>query len=175
MYRDKIHYRLTLRCLAAALLLWALPGQALAEKLGYVDALRLIDDSPQGQSELKKLEDEFAGRNREIKGRMDLFESRKADLEKNAVLMAQEEVEKVTEELREMQRVIRRDQRDYNEEYNERRKVSLAGLQKVISDAVIFIAKRDNYDLIVQQAVYASDQINITDTVLEELVRRAGE
>ena len=168
-------FPITLRCLMAAVLLMALPGLALAEKIGYVDALRLIDESPQGQSELKKLEDEFAGRNRDIKGRMDLFESRKADLEKNAVLMAADEVEQVTEELRDMQRDIRRDQRDYNEEYNERRKNSLAELQKVISEAVIFIAKRDNYDLIVQQAVFASDQINITDKVLEELVKRAGQ
>ena len=67
------NYPNAMRCLLAALLIWALPGQALAEKMGYGDALRLIDESPQGQEELKKLEDEFAGRNRDIKGRMDLM------------------------------------------------------------------------------------------------------
>ena len=87
--------------------------------------------------------------------------------------MAPEELEAKTEELRSMQRDLRRDQQDYNEEYNARRNRSLAGLQKIISEAVIDIARRDKYDLIVQQAVFASDSINVTDVVLEELVRRS--
>ena len=148
-------------------------SQALAEKIGYVDARRLIDESPQGQAEIKKLEEEFAERNRELKGKFETFKSREADLQKNAVLMTPEEVESKTEELRDMQRTLKRDQRDYNEEYNARRAKSLAELQKVISDAVIFVAERDKYDLVVQQAVYASNAINLTDVVLEELVKRS--
>ena len=163
----------TIQTLLLAIVLVAFPGMVLAEKIGYVDARRLIDESPQGQSELKKLEDEFAARNRDIKGRVDLFESKEAELQKNAVLMAPEELEAKTEELRSMQRDLRRDQQDYNEEYNARRNRSLAGLQKIISEAVIDIARRDKYDLIVQQAVFASDSINVTDVVLEELVRRS--
>lgn len=175
MYKLFLPERRLILSLCAALLLIALPGQVLAEKIGYVDALRLIDESPQGQRELKKLEEEFAARNREIKGRIDLFKSRRADFEKNSVLMTPEDAEKAAEELRSMQRELNRDQRDYNEEYDSRRKSSLAGLQKEISEAVIFIAKRDKFDLIVQQAVFASDQINITAKVLEELVKRGGE
>lgn len=161
------------RFLLAILLLWVLPGSALAEKIGYVEVRRLIDESPQGQVEQKRLEDAFAERNREIKGRVELFESRRADLEKNAVLMTEEEVARVSEELQEMQRVIRREQRDYNEEYNDSRNRSLAQLQKTISDAVVHVARRDNYDLIFQQAVFVSDRIDITEEVLKELVRRA--
>ena len=167
--------RRLIRTLFAALLLWALPGQVLAEKIGYVDALRLIDESPQGQRELQALEAEFADRNRELRGRLELFRDRRADFEKNAVLMTPEEAEKSREELRTMQRDLAREQRDYNEAYDSKRQSSLGQLQKVISEAVIFIAKRDNYDLIVQQADFASDQINITAKVLEELVKRAGE
>ena len=149
-------------------------GQALAEKIGYVDARRLIDESAQGQASLKSLEQEFAARNREIKGKFDLFKAKEAELQKNSVLLSQEDLEKQTEELREMQRELKRDQRDYNEEYNAQRNRSLAELQKVISAAVIFIAERDNYDLIVQQAVFASKAINLTETVLQELAKRAN-
>ena len=154
-------------------LLSVFTSPVLAEKIGYVDARRLIDESAQGQAQLKKLEEEFAGRNREIKGKFDLFKAREADLEKNAVLLPPEELEKKTEELRELQRELKRDQRDYNEEYNAKRNRSLADLQKVISEVVIFVAERDKYDLIVQQAVYASDAVNLTETVLKELANRA--
>lgn len=146
---------------------------AFAEKIGYVDARRLIDESPQGIAQIKRLEEAFSERNRTLKGKFDLFKSREADLQKNGVLMAAEERDKKTNELRDMQRELKRDQRDYNEEYNASRTQSLAELQKVISEAVIFIAGRDKYDLILQQAVYASKNIDLTDTVLEELVKRS--
>lgn len=148
-------------------------GTAWAEKIGYVDARRLIDDSPQGKDQLNELEQKFSERNRELKGKFELFKSREADLQKNAVLMSAEEADEKSEELRDLQRELKRDQRDYNEEYNAARNKSLVELQKVISDAVIFVAERDKYDLIVQQAVYASEAVNITDTVLEELVKRS--
>jgi len=148
-------------------------GSALAEKIGYVDARRLVDESPQGQAQFKSLEDEFSARNREIKGKFELYQSKEADLQKNGVLMAPEELEKKKSELAEMQRELKRDQRDYNEEYNAKRNAGLAALQKVISDAVIFIAERDKYDLIVQDAVFASKNINLTEVVLEELTKRA--
>lgn len=150
-----------------------LSGPAFAQKIGYVDARRLIDDSPQGKSQLVALEENFSQRNRELKGKFELFKSREAELQKNAVLMSPEETEEKTEELRGLQRELKRDQRDYNEEYNSARNKSLAELQKVISDAVIFVAERDKFDLIVQQVVYASDKVNVTDTVLEELVKRS--
>ena len=161
------------RYLFVTLLLLFISGPALAEKIGYVEVRRLIDESPQGMVENKKLEDTFAERNREIKGRVELFESRRAELEKNAMLMTEEEVARVTEELTEMQRVIRREQRDYNEEYNDSRNRSLAELQRIISDAVIHIARRDDFDLIIQQAVFVSNRIDITEEVLKELVRRS--
>ncbi len=154
-------------------LLWTLSGPVLAEKIGYVDVRRLIDESPQGLVELNKLEADFAQRNREIQGRIDVFEAKRAELEKNAMLMSEEEAARANQELEQMQRTLRREQRDYNEEYNESRNRSLAVLQKIISDAVIHVARRDDFDLVFQQAVYISDRIDITERVLKELVQRS--
>lgn len=172
MKAEKINRRATTILLLLVAVL-CMPLTAYAEKIGYVDARKLIDDSPQGKAQLKTLEDEFSARNRDIKGRIELFQAQEAELQKNAVLLSPEDAEKKAEELRELQRSIQRDQRDYNEEYGAKRNRSLAELQKVISDAVIFIAERDKYDLIIQQAVYASPGINLTEEVLEELVKRS--
>ena len=157
----------------ALIIFLAMPLSAFAEKIGYVDARRLIDESPQGIAEIKRLEDGFSERSKALKGKFEQFKTKEADLQKNGVLMAADEREQKTEELREMQRELKRDQRDYNEEYNASRAKSLAGLQKIISDAVIFVAERDKYDLILQQAVFASRSIDLTDQVLEELVKRS--
>ncbi len=148
---------------------------AIAEKIGYVDARRLIDESPQGRSQLSALENEFKLRSGELQGKFDVYKAREAEFQKNAVLMSEDEVQQKTAELRELQRELKRIQRDYNEEYSARRNESLTGLQNIISEAVVFLAERDKYDLIVQQAVYASDQINLTEMVLEELIKRANQ
>jgi outer membrane protein len=163
------------KTLVSGLALLLFSTAAIAEKIGYVDARRLIDESPQGQSQLTALEDEFELRSGELQGKFDVYKAREAEFQKNAVLMSDDEVKQKTAELRELQRELKRTQRDYNEEYSARRNESLAGLQNIISQAVIFLAERDNYDLIVQQAVYASKQINLTDLVLEELIKRANQ
>ncbi len=60
-------------------------------------------------------------------------------------------------------------QQEMREDLNLRRNEELGNLQKIISNAIIEMAKQENFDLIVQDAVYASSQIDITDAVLDKL------
>jgi outer membrane protein len=161
------------RFIAHFLLLVALvaPVPLLAQTLAYVDARRLIDEAPQGKAEIKDLEDQFGERNRDLKGRIDEFGLRETELKKNAVLMTSEELKQKTEELRDMQRTLQREQQIYNEDYNRARNQGLARLEKMISDVIIKLAVDKKVDLVVQQAVYASDSIDLTNQVLEELER----
>jgi len=174
LIKKTLFSRRMLLVVAHALLLTMFSSQVMAEKIGYVDARRLVDESPQGVAQLKALESEFSARNREIKGKFEVFRAAEADFQKNGLLLSPEDQEKKKAELSQMQRELKRDQRDYNEEYGAKRNAGLGALQKTISDAVIFIAERDKYDLIVQEAVFASKGINLTETVLEELKKRAS-
>ena len=165
---------MSLRILLAVLMLAGV-GQAevaLADKIAYVDARTLVEKSPQGRDEVQRLEDEFAERSRELRGKIEQFRQEEADLEKNALTMSQDDVDAKSRELREMQRSLKREQQAYNEDYAQRRNQGLAELERVISEVVIFIAKEGDYDLVVQQAVYASPRIDITNKVLEELQKR---
>jgi outer membrane protein len=151
------------------LFLFLFSAEALALKIGYVDANALIQSSPQAKAEIKKLEAEFSERNRALRARFEDFKQRKQDLEKNAILIAAEEADAKTLELKQLQREIQRDERVYNEDYNDRRAQSLNKLRNVITDTIIKMAKREKYDLILQQVVYASQQMDITKQVLKEL------
>ena len=142
---------------------------AVAAEIGYVDARRLIEQAPQGKDEIKKLEAEFAERNRELKGHFDQFKAQESDLEKNGMLMAAEELESKTKDLREVQRKLKRDQREYNEDYTQRRNEGLAKLERIVTEAIIVVAKKEKLDVVFQQAVYANPNIDLTDKVLEVL------
>jgi outer membrane protein len=156
------------------LLVMALTGPVQAQdiKIGYVDARRLIDEAPQGKDEIQLLENDYSEKNRELKARIDKFNVDEDELKKNAVVMSSEEVTARTEELRQTQRTLQRDQQIYNEDYTRSRNQGLARLEKLISEVIIQLAQQEKVDLVLQQVVYASPQIDMTDRVLEELKKR---
>ena len=156
------------RILALAVVV-LVPMQSYAEKVAYVDARRLIDEAPQGKDEIKSLEEAFSSRNRDLKARIEEFELRQSELQKNAVIMSSDELQIKTNEMRDLQRALQREQTIYNEDYTRSRNQGLARLEKLISEVIIEMAIKEELDLVVQQAVYASRNIDFTDRVLEEL------
>ena len=164
--RKNLTFTLQVFCL---LLAASIPVQSMAEKIAYVDARRLIDEAPQGKDEIKSLEQSFSERNRILKAKIDSFTTQEAELQKNAVILSAAELEEKTRELRDLQRTLQREQQLYNEDYTRSRNQGLARLEKLISEVIIEIAKQDKIDLVVQQAVYASGNIDLTGKVLEQL------
>ena len=148
------------------------PIQAQDVKIAYVDARRLIDEAPQGKDELNKLEEEFSERSRDLKARIDLYNIQEAELKKNSVILSSDELREKSDELLEMQTKLKREQQNYNEDYARDQNQRLVRLEKLISEVIIEIAKQDNIDLVLQQVVYASSDIDLTDKVLKALHAR---
>ena len=150
-------------------------GIAAAQTLAYVDARRLIDEAPQGRDEIQRLEEQFSERNRELKGKIEQFNAEEAELQKNAVLLSSEELQEKSRILRDRQIQLKREQQNYNEDYSRARNESLARLEQLISEVIIELAKEENVGLVVQQAVYASPDIDLTNQVLERLQTMHGQ
>ena len=133
-------------------------------KIGYIDGVKLIEQAPQGDAAKAALEAEFKPREQEI------IELRTRIRDAEQLLDPKDEdISKKQRELRELKRDLKRMQQEMREDLNLRRNEELANLQKLISNAIIEMAKQENFDLIVQDAVYASSRIDITDAVLEIL------
>lgn len=133
-------------------------------KIGYIDGVKLIEKAPQGDAAKAALEAEFKPREQEIiELRTNIREAEEALDPKS------ENLSKEQRELRDQRRDLKRMQQEMREDLNLRRNEELANLQKLISNAIIKMAKQENFDLIVQDAVYASPAIDITDAVLEKL------
>ena len=147
-------------------------GAAYAGGLGYVDDRRLISQSPQGKAALKELEAEFAKRSKALKTRFDKLQDEQKKFEKASQKMAADKARAQASDLRDKQLQLRRDQRDYQEDYARRRNEGLAGLERDITEVIIAVAKQNDLDVVFQQAVYASPNIDLTDKVLEELAKR---
>ncbi len=149
-----------------------LSGAAAAQdlKIGYVDVVKVIEQAPQGDAALKKLESEFGPRDRELRNARDKLKNLEEELERNALVWKESERGDKEREIRDLRRDLKRETQEFREDYNLRRNEELGSLQKIVYKAIVDIAKRENFDLILHQgAVFASDRIDITQEVLGQL------
>ena len=143
-------------------------------KIGYVNAVKVIEKAPQGEAALKKLESEFAPRDKRLVSMQKEIKQLEDDLEKNALVMTDRDRREKERGILVMKRNLRRATQEFREDYNLRRNEELAVLQKIVKKAIVEIAKQEKYDLIVHEGtIYASSTIDITDKVLEKLSKKS--
>lgn len=151
-----------------AVLLPAVSAQSVT-RIGFVDPVRLIEQAPQGAKALESLEDEFRTREEELKNLHDRVQTMEADLEKNILVMDATDAQTRQREIENLKRRLARSQQEAREDYNLRRNEELAKLQTLVRQVIVDLARDQGFDLVVEQAVYVSDTVDITEQVLEVL------
>jgi len=152
-----------------------LPGVGVAAeiKVGYVNAVKVIEEAPQGEAALKKLEAEFAPRDRELVATQTRIKRLQEDLEKNALVLKDADRRGKEREILTLKRELKRATQEFREDYNLRRNEELASLQKLVYKAIVEIARQEKFDLILHEGtVYASERIDITEKVLKKLGKK---
>jgi len=147
-----------------------------ALKVGYVNIVKVIEKAPQGELALKRLDAEFAPRDKKLLAMREQIKTIESDLEKDSLVLNTTDRQKKERELLVLKRDLRRATQEFREDYNLRRNEELAALQKLVYKTITNLAKKDKYDLIVHEgAVYSSPNIDITDKVLQLLKNSAGD
>jgi outer membrane protein len=142
-------------------------------KIGYVNAVKVIEEAPQAEVALKKLETEFSPREKKLVETQGKIKQLEGDLEKNALVIKDVERRTKEHEIVTLKRDLRRATQEFREDYNLRRNEELAALHKIVRKAIVEIAKQENFDLIVEGAVYASNKVDITSQVLKRLGKKS--
>jgi outer membrane protein len=142
-------------------------------KVGYVNAVKVIEEAPQGEAALKKLEAEFGPRDKKLVAMQGRIKQLEDELEKNALLLKDTERRSKEHEIVVLKRDLRRATQEFREDYNLRRNEELASLQKLVFNAIVEIAKQESYDLILHEGtIYASRNVDLTDKVLKKLGKK---
>ena len=139
-------------------------------KIGFVDVERIRRESAPAERASKQLEKEFAPRAQELQRREAQVKSLQSQLEKDGVTMSENERRSKEQELSRASVDVQRMQREFREDLNMRRNQELAALFERADKVIKQIADAEKYDLILQEAVYRSPRIDITDRVLKALV-----
>lgn len=148
---------------------------ALAEfKIGFVNGQRVVNESPQAKRAKQKLEKEFEKRDQELQQLSKRLQSMQENLEKNGVTMAESERRNKEREFGELNRDFQRKQREFREDLNLRQNEEMAGIFERANKVIKQIAEAEKFDLIVQEAVYFSPRIDVTDKVIKALSSEAA-
>lgn len=146
---------------------------AMELKVGYVNAVKVIEEAPQGEAALKKLEAEFGPRDKKLVAMQAKVKELEEYLEKNGLLLKDTERRAKEHEIVVLKRDVRRATQEFREDYNLRRNEELAALQKIVYKAIVEIAKQESYDLILHEGtIYASKKVDLTDKVLKKLGKK---
>ena len=158
----------TLSLLAAALL--GVSQAAIAEnKIGFVNSDRVMREAAPAVRAQQRLEKEFEKRDQELQRIARDLKSMQEDLERNGPTMADGDRRNKERALTELNRDFQRKQREFREDLNQRRNEELASVLDKANRSVKEIAAKEDFDIIFQEAVYASPRIDITDKVIKAL------
>lgn len=138
-------------------------------KIGFIDAERINRESAPAELASKRLEKEFAPRAQELQRRESQIKSLQSQLEKEAMTMSESDRRAKESELQRISLDFQRLQREYREDLNLRRNQELQALFERANRVIKQIAESEKFDLIVQEAVYRSPRIDITERVLKAL------
>jgi outer membrane protein len=164
MWREK--WRIGWLC---AVLMMAGAVQAADLKVGFVDAERVNRESAPAEEASKRLEKEFQPRVQEIQRRETQIKGLQAQFEKDALTMSEADRRNREQEMSRQIVDVQRLQREFQEDLNLRRNQELGSLLERANKIIRQIAESEKYDLIVQEAVYRSPRIDITERVLKAL------
>ena len=154
---------------AAVMLCGIAVSQAADIKIGFVDVERIRRESAPAERASKQLEKEFAPRAQELQRREAEIKSTQSGLERDAMTLSESDRRAREQELARLNIDFQRMQREYREDLNLRRNQELSALFERADRVIKKIANAENFDLIVQEAVYRSPRIDITDKVLKAL------
>ena len=163
--------RIYLMMLAAMFAAIGLAGSAYAAdvKIGFIDADRINRESVPAERASKKLEKEFAPREADLRKLENQIKTLQGQLEKDGLTMSESDRRAKETELGRQSREFQRLQREFREDLNLRRNEELAALFERANRVIKQVAESEKYDLIVQEAVYRSPRIDITEKVLKAL------
>jgi len=143
-------------------------------KIGLVNPQKILSQSAPALAAQKKLQNYFKPREDEVNRLVRSFKNRAAKFEKDSAIMTEAERMKQRNALAESERDIARKQRalveERNQRGNEEAQIILSQASKIIKE----IASSQNYDIVVQDAIWFNPKIDITDQVIDRLNKKKG-
>ena len=138
-------------------------------KIGFVNIERIVREAPASILAGKKLESEFAARNKEIQQLAADLANKKSFLMDKGITLSDGQRRVKEKELYELDLLLQRRQREFQEDVQIRQTELTSSILAKANEAIKQVAEREKLDMVIQDAAWASPSIDITSPVLKTL------
>jgi outer membrane protein len=159
----------TLFAIAATLLAFSTVAPAQELKIGYVNSERVLREAAPAKAAQAKLEAEFLKREKDLNDQGSRLKAAADKLEKDGPTLGDAERGRRQRDLVEQDRDLQRKRREYQEDLNQRKNEELATVVERANKVIKQIFDSEKYDVILQEVVFASARVDITDKVIKAL------
>jgi len=166
--------RLTKTLCTAVLASLPVLGFAQELRIGVVNPNRLLEDAPQSQLALKRLEQEFAARDVKLKKEKKAIKGLEDKLNRDGAIMADSEKRKLERDIVSRKRELRRGYDELRDDRTFRSNEERGKLLRFVNDAITKTGKEENFDLILYEGIaFANPKIDLTKKILKRLQAEA--
>lgn len=161
------------RSLVLALLCAGAMAQAAAQtgtsRIGFVYTERLMTESKLAKAADAKLQSEFSKRQKQLDDAVQKYKQSREKFDDEAPKLSDVDRTKRTRELLDMEKDVQRMQREYNEDLFQRKNEERAAIAQKAYKLIEQVAEQDHLDVVLQEAIWTSPRIDITDRILKLL------
>jgi outer membrane protein len=149
------------------------PSQATGapSRIGFVFTERLMTESKLAKTADAKIQAEFSKRQKQLDDMVQKFKQAREKFDEEAPKLSDLERTKRTRELLDMEKDVQRMQREYSEDLFQRKNEERAAIAQKAYKLIERVAEQDHLDVVLQESVWASPRIDITDRILKLLDR----
>jgi outer membrane protein len=144
-------------------------ASAVELKIGFVNTERVFREAPIALKAQKKLEKEFASRDADLQKMAKQARDLQSQLEKDNGTLSDTDRRNKERDLANLNRDYQRTLREFREDLNVRRNEELAIVQDKARKAIKAYGDAEKFDVILEEAVYFSPKIDITDKIIRSL------
>jgi outer membrane protein len=145
------------------------PVHAQSSRIAWLSSERIYNESRLAKLAGDKLAEEFSRREKALQDMANRLKGANARLEKDGMTMPEAERVKLQKEAFELDRDFQRRQREFREDLNQRTNEERAAIADKATRIIKQLAQTEGFDIVLQDAVWASPRIDITNKVLEAL------
>ena len=147
----------------------ALPAHADTYKIGVMHVERILRQSKPAQAAQARIEQEFKGRDDDLRKREQDVQAAAAQLTKDRPSLSPDQLATRERELQTRTLDVQRQRQQFAEDLRARQFEELDKLKQRLDRVLTKYAKDRNYDLILQDAIWVGRSVDITDDVIKQL------
>jgi len=144
-------------------------GQAAIGRIGFVYTERLMTESKLAKAADAKMQAEFSKRQKQVDDMVQRFKGTREKFDEEAPKLSDLDRTRRTRELLDMEKDMQRMQREYNEDLFQRKNEERAAIAQKAFKLIEQVAEQEHLDVVLQEAVWSSPRIDITDKILKLL------